>query len=292
MTVVTRKRADKFAIIPNGVAEDARLTFEARGVLCYLLAKPHDWRVEINDIRKAGDIGRDKVYRILKELQAAGYLERIERRDTTGKIIEHEYVVYDDPVPSRLPLPENTEAAKPLPENPELALPLPEKPCPAEPDTANTDGLIRTQPLPRTQITKTHGDDGFSELWRSWPPKHHPEKMAVAQSLFTKLPSDVDRRYAARLAPAYVRMQALRGKPPLLISYLRSRAWKELIDAPEIDADGQFVITPEREEWSGWMGDIRARFGETGVQVAARDRRIIRDTRWPQHSPQHGGLPL
>ena len=59
MTVITRSRTASFAIIPNAVAEDKRLSFEARGVLCYLLAKPNNWQVQISDIKKQGNFGRD-----------------------------------------------------------------------------------------------------------------------------------------------------------------------------------------------------------------------------------------
>lgn len=142
MTIVTRRRSDKFAIIPNAVAEDTRLTFEARGVLCYLLAKPHNWQVSVDDIRKAGGIGRDKVYRILKELLEAGYLRRAIHRDHAGKVTETEYTIFDEPIRDEKPLPENPDTAEPEA---------------GEPDTANQDGLIRTHPEQEPKETRTQG---------------------------------------------------------------------------------------------------------------------------------------
>jgi hypothetical protein len=142
MAIVTRHRTDKFAIIPNSVAEDARLTFEARGVLCYLLAKPNNWQVSVDDIRKAGGIGRDKVYRILKELLDAGYLRRVIHRDQTGKVTETEYTVFDEPIRDEKPLPEKPDTAEPEA---------------GEPDTDNQDGLIRTHPEQEPKVTRTQG---------------------------------------------------------------------------------------------------------------------------------------
>jgi len=60
----------------RAAAQDERLSFEARGLLWYLLSKPSDWKVVIGDLMKAGHCGRNRVYRILRELQTAGYLMR------------------------------------------------------------------------------------------------------------------------------------------------------------------------------------------------------------------------
>ncbi|QND60364.1 helix-turn-helix domain-containing protein [Mesorhizobium huakuii] len=152
MTIVTRKRADKFAIIPNAVAEDYRLSFEARGLLCYLLAKPNDWRVEVSDIMQSGGIGRDKAYRLLKELRETGYIELVQKRNAFNHITEHQYVVYDRAVPSEFLLPEKPEVDNPLTENTEVGKPLPENPDAGKPDAGKPDGVLRTK---RNQIPKT-----------------------------------------------------------------------------------------------------------------------------------------
>lgn len=91
MSIVKRNRSKNFAIIPNQIANDSRLSFEARGLLCYLLAKPGDWQVHVNGIRAAGRIGRDKTYRILQELAEAGYLERIPKRGAHGRFASYDY---------------------------------------------------------------------------------------------------------------------------------------------------------------------------------------------------------
>jgi len=288
MPVITRQRATNYAIIPNAVAEDSRLTFEARGVLCYLLAKPNDWKVNIVDLQRAGGIGRDKVYRILNELLAAGYIERRQARLAQGTVGEVEYIVYDDPVPDSLPFPENPEAVMPLPEKPYAVQPLPEKPRPVQPDTANTDALIRTQTLPNTQITKNPFQSvpaGFDALWKSWRPDHRPDNRPYAESLFAGLPADVDRRHAIDFAGEYLRMMALRRKRGNLITYLKARAWRELIDAPPLDRDGQYVVTPDREEWQAWLASIRHKHGDVGAETVERQGRIVRSDRWPATVP-------
>lgn len=276
MTVVTRQRSERFAIIPNAVAEDSRLSFEARGVLCYLLAKPHNWQVQIQDIQKAGDIGRDKVYRILKELKDAGYIKVVVKRDEQARILSHDYVVYDDAVPDQLP----------FPEKPEVAELLPEKPDTAKPDTANTDGLIRTDSKTKThQGAQARGGRDFDILWSDWPEKDRPANRDVAERIFAKLDPG-DQSKAVQAAPLYRSTMARRRKPARLILFIRDGIWKDFDDdPPEIDKDGDFVIKPGRPEWSPWLGHIRRQFGEPGVQSAVRTGHMCRKTRWPEENP-------
>lgn len=294
MTVITRRRHTNYAIIPNGVAEDMRLTFEARGVLCYLLAKPNDWRVEIRDLMRSGGIGRDKVYRILNELLSAGYIERRRNRNENGTISEVEYIVYDDPVPDELPFPEKPEVAIPLPEKPEMASPLPEKPYPAKPYPENTDALLSNKNLPSTQTTNTPSQGEvapsrtvikvgrFEDLWGAWRSDYRPDNRASAESVFRALPSEMDRKLAVDLAPLYLRMMALRDKKPAMIPYLKHRSWRELADnPPPFDRDGDFVITPDRPEWGPWIEAIRTEYGQNAVLSTQRAGRIVRRDRWP-----------
>jgi len=103
------------------------LSWEANGVLCW--ARTQSTFTLKNLLRKG--TGRDRAYRILRELLALGYLERLERRDENGRFLEYGYRM-------KKPVAENPEAvmpqtATPFGENPE-AVPLP-KPLTAKPDT-------------------------------------------------------------------------------------------------------------------------------------------------------------
>jgi hypothetical protein len=66
-------------------AQDSTLTFEARGVLWYLLSKPDDWKVQWADIAKQGGFGRDKAKSILTDLRAAGYIVTEMKHGEHGK---------------------------------------------------------------------------------------------------------------------------------------------------------------------------------------------------------------
>lgn len=112
----------------RAAAQDRRLSYEARGVHTYLLSKPDDWSIYVSDL--ADDkCGRDRVYRILKELMQYGYVRRHQQsRDDKGRMSRAEYVVYEipedcdegEPQPPKAPCPEKPYADNPYTENPTL----------------------------------------------------------------------------------------------------------------------------------------------------------------------------
>ena len=85
-----------FTVIPNDMANDDRLGADALGLLVYLLTKPNDWKVRVNELRKRFDMGKDKTYRILGNLEQLGYVTRESVR-TEGKFSETRYIVRDLP---------------------------------------------------------------------------------------------------------------------------------------------------------------------------------------------------
>lgn len=85
-----------FSIVPNATLNDS-LSWEAIGMLAYLCAKPDDWEVCISQLinqskKCAHPSGRDKTYRILTELQEAGYVRKVNSR-AKGKFTGVEYIV-------------------------------------------------------------------------------------------------------------------------------------------------------------------------------------------------------
>lgn len=116
-TIVRAKHdaSNRWFLTLRSTAQDSRLSFEARGILWYLLSKSDDWTVQIDDLRREGDIGRDKAKKALIELADAGYLERPKRfKDESGKWDWTPYVLYESPDLSRQDAAEDT----PLTENP------------------------------------------------------------------------------------------------------------------------------------------------------------------------------
>lgn len=87
-----------YFIMIRSSAQDSRLSFDARGVLTYLLSKPNDWQVSPADIQREGDIGREKCAGILNQLEEYGYI--IVERNTKnhdGTFSGNRYTVYEKP---------------------------------------------------------------------------------------------------------------------------------------------------------------------------------------------------
>jgi len=89
-------REEGFTVLQNDTLEDDRLSWEAIGLLSFLLSKPDDWTVSKQHLISCRDAGDHKIKRILGELQDAGYLARQRTQDEEGKFV-WESVVYDTP---------------------------------------------------------------------------------------------------------------------------------------------------------------------------------------------------
>ncbi len=90
-------RRDPYVVIDRRPLEDARLSWAARGLLGYLLAKPDDWELRVSDLCRRGDLGRDGVHRLLQQLQAFGYLRRKQVRDARGRVAGYDYTALEVP---------------------------------------------------------------------------------------------------------------------------------------------------------------------------------------------------
>jgi hypothetical protein len=127
-----RKLSANFTTMPNELF-DHGLSLEAVGLLAYLITRSHDWRVIPNQLRDKFRCGRNKIYQLLSELIAAGFIRRSKSRD--GSI---RYTVFDQPTN---PNPQNGDQAigDPFPQNGDQA------PFPQKPDPQNGDALPNTE---------------------------------------------------------------------------------------------------------------------------------------------------
>lgn len=124
-----------YFLVRRATAQDDALSWEALGLLTYVLSKPDDWSVKPSDLRQR--CGRDKVYKILNELIGARYVRRVENLDDKGRHVSTYYEIFESP----------------LPEKPEAV-----KPDTASPDTEKPDSTYKREKQKRdsrnTEITK------------------------------------------------------------------------------------------------------------------------------------------
>lgn len=91
-----RKRA--FTVLGNEVVRDRRLSFTARGILCYLLSLPDGSREDVRTLAdKHPGVGRRGVAKAVDELVRYGYHLRRTVRDPQTGHVRTETFVYDTP---------------------------------------------------------------------------------------------------------------------------------------------------------------------------------------------------
>lgn len=84
-----------YFLLLRALAQDRTISFEARGVMAYILSKPDDWKVQPTDLEQ--QCGRQKVYSILKELKDAGYIVQEQRQGKNGRFQPGDYIVFEQP---------------------------------------------------------------------------------------------------------------------------------------------------------------------------------------------------
>ncbi len=172
-------RKKGFVVLYRTAAQDARLTLEARGLFALMVSLPNDWEYTVSGLAVKAGCGKDKIRRLLKELQEVGYLIREQGHDAGGKFAGNVYVLQDE-----APLSGNTDNG----ENRQRSGPSTGKPSPVfttqqnkegqnkdlkEPPKAPQGAAVAGKPK-RTRRPKSVPDwkpERFEGFWRFYPVK-------------------------------------------------------------------------------------------------------------------------
>ncbi|MBG2935154.1 hypothetical protein I4914_08270 [Proteus mirabilis] len=84
MSVIRKAQGQEFTVLPNKTIRDPRLPLDALGLLVKLISRPSDWEIRPYQLQKECGIGRDRLRRILSELEQSGYLVRRKCRSSDG----------------------------------------------------------------------------------------------------------------------------------------------------------------------------------------------------------------
>lgn len=93
MAILKTLKTTNFVVISNDIAQSRLVSYEAKGVLVELLSRPPDWKVQKTHFITDA-CGKEKINRIFKELQNAGYLYVACNRNN-GKFQERFWIVSD-----------------------------------------------------------------------------------------------------------------------------------------------------------------------------------------------------
>lgn len=184
--IVRGPRAERnFTVIRNATLRDARLTFKARGLLAFILSQEPGYRISAEGLAEEGPDGRDAIRTALREMEAAGYLQREKRRTGDGRVMT-DAVLYEvprvaenplqpateNPSPVRpAPLPETagqtgdgfTGAGKAVANRRTIEVEELEKDYPPAAGNPLSPAVVAATPMARL--------DGFEEFWTAYPRK-------------------------------------------------------------------------------------------------------------------------
>ena len=98
MAIIRAKREHNYTVVSNKVYDKNQLSWQAMGLLGYLLTKPDNWQVMVaelvnvtKDTKKP--TGSNGVYNIINELKEKGFISV--RKNSDGST---DYTVYDEPI--------------------------------------------------------------------------------------------------------------------------------------------------------------------------------------------------
>lgn len=115
----TKHKKHNFSIIDNSGLRDDSLSWKATGMLAFLMTKPDDWLISVENLSRSKRDGKDSTVAALEELKAAGYVY-FRRYRIKGKF-ESEYLVFEtkEDLQAWLVETEKERDGKPIVENPQ-----------------------------------------------------------------------------------------------------------------------------------------------------------------------------
>lgn len=298
-TIVRRKHTREYVVIPNAIADDEMLSLEAKGLLLYLLAKPNDWVVQITDIQRRCQVGRNKAYDLIKQLCQRGYARRSTDR-TSGRITRHIIEIFDFPMREELPL-----FGSPHPDLPDLKkqdlvkqdielqdLEIGQHTKDTSLQSPHTDKIPTTtkgaSAVVAGDINFDEIQNDFENMWAEWSAAgiQMPEDKQAALNRFMSLPLNL-RGTAVNSGNTYRQRMISKGYKQLkLMLWLKSDILHEYDDAPPVNSQGNYIITDDRPEWQSWL-DYHCRDAESHSQRVLGNMIVSRQiTALERHPPE------
>ena len=123
MAVCRVEKNKNYTTMSNYHLRDPNLSNKARGLLSTMLSLPDNWDYTTRGLARICKDGVDGITAQLKELEQFGYLVRHRIRDSTGRITDMEYIIYERPHTA------SPDTEKPYMVKPDMALPRLETPA-------------------------------------------------------------------------------------------------------------------------------------------------------------------
>jgi hypothetical protein len=173
------KRIDgPYTVIGNAAAQDAELSWKAKGLLIYLLSLPKNWNIRISELANHATDGYDSTKRAMDELLKSGYIKRGPRvRKPDGKLGDYVYLL------------SGVRDEMPNLEKPNVDFPGQGKPSQGKPSQENRQ--LQNKELTKETNNKRNTEyiTHFEGWWDDWKAKatRKPGRKAKAFENFKKL---------------------------------------------------------------------------------------------------------
>ena len=260
MTTYRVNKNKDYFVASNIPFNDPRLSWEARGVMGYLLSKPDGWECRNHDLVAQSKAGEYVIKRIMKELQEFGYIHRTRISQGKGNI-QWVTEVYESPeMNPHFSTGDFSTGEKPPIENDELSkgdfstieFSTGEKP----PHIVNTD-LVSTDSV-NTDLKNSSGSSTHthaSAQTNGHTPAHETQSVPESEPTQEHPPPP-------HLNPDYTDPKSeYRATPP---SQGESPAFEAVVELWKGDNLGVISRTIERELWEA-MVDIEMHLSKHGV---------------------------
>lgn len=264
-----------YTVIPNALAQDKRLSFEARGLLVLLLSMPANWHINKSWVEEqSGNCGRDKTNRLFRELQEAGYIRKKTIHDEKGLITGTDWLIY----------PASETSAK---SNCTTGKPSNGKPATVELENRTTvkphDGKPAT--IKETDLQNKHKDlicVLFEKFWKSFPKKMNKKKALIAfKSAFKK--QDLQIEYFTDMLIADVNERISRNQLGFdklhATTYLNNERWN---DEHETNQPSVTQSSYKPNSIEAYNERLLAKYGHTATPVE-REINPVNDFGLDQH---------
>lgn len=215
MSIIKSKHASNFTVLPNEIF-NCNLSLEAIGLLANLLKLPSDWVIQKSYLPNQFNIGREKIDRMFKELQDAGFIISLKEYDDQGRF-SYNHIVYDRPF--------NGE--------PNTVKPITAEPHTAKPSTVNQQLLNKdklNKDILNTDIQNKENKIScfsFSDFWNMYPVKN--QKQDVIKK-YEKLTESQRAEIRATLPKFLEHKPFAKYKHPNPLTYINQKRWEDVIE--------------------------------------------------------------
>ena len=181
MTVIKRVPDNiPYTVIGNHILQNDNLSLTARGLLAYLISKPPDFQIRVDQLRDHFQEGRRRVTNALEELKESGFLKKQQIRNDKGQVKSWQWIISQEPQSPDVQMSTSSHL-----EN------EPEKPDVQMSTSSHVDNYINKRNKDEIKYKEKNKelDSAFESWWSDWRMKvtRNPGRKAKAKEHFKRL---------------------------------------------------------------------------------------------------------